>query len=107
VDNPLRALFICYSRDMNRKECPIYSGLIAYFPKALREVAHISFMGSKQHHPDEPLHWDRKKSPDELDSMMRHLIDHANGERCDTDGTLHLAKVCWRCLAQLEKELEK
>jgi hypothetical protein len=91
----------------NRKEIVLYSGLIAYFPKALREVAHISFMGSKQHHPDEPVHWDRAKSPEELDSMMRHLVDHAEGELFDTDGTRHLAKCAWRLLACLEKELEK
>lgn len=90
-----------------RKSIILYTGLLCYFPKALREVAHISFMGSKQHHPDEPVHWDRAKSPDELDSMMRHLIDHAEGEIFDTDGTRHLAKACWRCLAMLQKKLEE
>ena len=92
---------------MNRKEFPIFSGLISYFPKALREVSHISFMGNQQHHPDQPLHWDRSKSTDELNSMMRHLVDYANGEEFDTDGTRHVSKVAWRALAFLEKELEK
>jgi len=39
--------------------------------------------------------------------MMRHLVDYANGEEFDTDGTRHVSKVAWRALAFLEKELEK
>ena len=92
---------------MDRKECPIFSGLIKYFPKALREVSHISYMGNEQHNKGEPLHWARDKSPNELDSMMRHLVDYADGQEFDEDGTRILAKVCWRGLAMLQKELEK
>jgi hypothetical protein len=96
-----------YNKNMNRKEIPIYSGVLCYFPDALKEVAKVSFQGSKQHHPNQPLHWDRNKSTDELDALMRHLIDHAKGEIYDTDGMRHLSKVCWRSLAMLQKELEK
>ena len=86
-----------------RKQIPLYSGLFAYFPDALKEVAKVSYRGSKQHHPDEPMHWDRAKSGDELDALMRHLIDA--GTR-DKDGMRHSAKVAWRSLASLQKELE-
>jgi len=86
-----------------RKQIPLYSGLLKYFPDALCEVAKVSYIGSKQHHPNEPLHWDRNKSTDDLDALMRHLIQA--GE-LDTDGLRHSAKICWRALANLQKELE-
>ena len=87
-----------------RKQIPIFTGLIKYFPKALAEVARVSYIGNQQHHPDKPLHWDRSKSTDELDALTRHLFQA--GET-DTDGMRHSAKVAWRALANLEKELEK
>ena len=87
-----------------RKQIPIYTGLIKYFPKALAEVARVSYIGNQQHHPDKPLHWDRSKSTDELDALTRHLFQA--GET-DTDGMRHSAKVAWRALANLEKELEQ
>lgn len=89
-----------------RKDKPIYSGVIQYFPDALLEMSRVSQAGNDQHHKGEPLHWDRKKSTDELDALMRHLIDHAKGDKYDTDGMLHMAKVCWRSLAYLQKMLE-
>tara|TARA_R100001509_G_scaffold81339_1_gene45837 strand:+ start:1143 stop:1529 length:387 start_codon:yes stop_codon:yes gene_type:complete len=87
-----------------RKQIPIFTGLIKYFPKALAEVARVSYIGNQQHHPDKPLHWDRSKSTDELDALTRHLFQA--GET-DTDGMRHSAKVAWRALANLEKELEQ
>ena len=90
-----------------RKKIPLYSGVIAYFPDALMEVAKVSQVGNDQHNKGEALHWDRSKSQDEPDALMRHLIDHASGNIYDTDGTLHLAKVAWRSLAFLQKYLEE
>jgi len=58
-----------------RKTYPVYSGFIKYFPHAVAAVSHLSYKGNQQHHPDKPLHWDKNKSGDELDAMMRHLID--------------------------------
>ena len=89
-----------------RKSLPVYSGVIAYFPLALMEVARVSRVGNDQHNPGKPLHWDRSKSSDELDACQRHLLDRASGEKFDSDGTRHLAKVIWRASAALEKELE-
>lgn len=91
---------------MNRKQTPIYSGVLKYFPLAIAEIARVSLQGNEQHNPGTPLHWDREKSGDELDALTRHLIDHANGIKFDEDGTRHLAKVAWRALAALQKELE-
>lgn len=87
-----------------RKETPIFTGVLNYFPDAIREVAKCSYAGQQQHNPDKPLAWDRSKSGDELDALSRHLLEAGT---IDTDGIRHSAKVAWRALANLQKELEK
>ena len=94
-----------YETNEERKDTPIFSGVLAYFPDALKEVAKCSFMGQQQHNPDKPLAWDRSKSGNEYDSLTRHLLDSTK-EDFDTDGTLHKAKIVWRALAGLQKHLE-
>ena len=91
--------------EVNRKDIPVFSGVLKYFPDALKEVAKASLAGQKQHNPDKPLAWDRSKSGNEYDCLSRHLID-STIEDYDTDGVLHLAKVAWRALAGLQKHLE-
>ena len=88
----------------NRKATPVFSGVLKYFPNALKEVSKCSKAGNDQHHPDKPLHWDMEKSKDEYDALTRHLIDHTINP-IDDDGMLHLTKVCWRALAGLERYL--
>jgi len=92
------------SKASERKATPVFSGVLKYFPNALKEVAKCSQAGNDQHHPDKPLHWDMNKSKDEYDALTRHLIDHTINP-VDDDGTLHLAKVAWRALAGLERHL--
>ena len=87
-----------------RKETPIFTGVLNYFPDAIREVARCSYVGQQQHNPDKPLAWDRSKSGDELDALSRHLLEAGT---IDTDGIRHSTKVAWRALANLQKELEK
>ena len=87
-----------------RKATPVFSGVLKYFPNALKEVAKCSQAGNDQHHPDKPLHWDMDKSKDEYDALTRHLIDHTINP-LDDDGVLHLTKVAWRALAGLERHL--
>ena len=89
---------------MSRKQRPVYSGLLKYFPDAIMEVARCSWAGNQQHHPDKPLHWDREKSNDHLDALARHLIQAG---QIDDDGISHSAKVAWRALANLQLEIEK
>jgi hypothetical protein len=86
-----------------RKALPVGTGVLDYFPKALMAVAHCSKVGNDQHNAGEPLHWAREKSGDESDALIRHFLDRGT---MDTDGVLHSAKVAWRALAMLEKELE-
>ena len=86
-----------------RKQTPVFTGVLNYFPDAIREVARVSYVGNQQHNPDKPLHWDRSKSGDELDALSRHLLEAGT---IDTDGIRHSAKVAWRALANLQKEIE-
>ena len=87
-----------------RKDTPVFSGVLKYFPNALKAVARASKAGNDQHHPDKPLHWDMSKSKDEYDAMIRHLLDHEENP-VDDDNILHLTKVAWRALAGLERYL--
>jgi len=86
-----------------RKGIPVYSGFVKYFPKAMAEVARLSAIGNEQHNPGTDLHWDRAKSGDEKDALMRHLLEV---DEFDTDGILHATKVAWRAMANLEKTIE-
>lgn len=86
---------------MNRKDFPIFSGVMAYFPKAITYLSHVSKTGNDQHHPNKPLHWDKTKSTDHSDALLRHLVDSVKTPK-DNDGILHIGKVAWRALALLE-----
>jgi hypothetical protein len=87
----------------DRKQRPLFSGVLRYFPDALLEVAHCSYVGNEQHSPGEPLHWAKEKSTDEADALVRHLLEAGT---FDEDGIRHSAKVAWRALALLQRELE-
>ena len=86
-----------------RKGRPVCTGVLDYFPDALQAVAEVSRIGNEQHNPGQPLHWDKSKSKDEADALVRHLLER--GTR-DTDGTRHSAKVAWRALALLQREID-
>lgn len=87
-----------------RKQTPVATGVIDYFPDAMLAIARLSFVGNEQHNPGTALHWDRAKSGDESDALMRHFIQRGT---VDNDGIRHTTKVAWRALALLQKELEK
>ena len=86
-----------------RKALPLASGVLDYFPDALLVVAEVSRVGNEQHHPGAPLHWDKSKSSDEADALLRHLLDRG---KYDSDGLRHSGKVAWRALAMLQRELD-
>jgi len=89
-----------------RKDTPVFTGFMCYFPRAIRYVAQVSLAGNKQHHADKPLHWDMSKSTDEPDALARHLVDCGpNWDNMDDDGILHVGKVAWRANAMLERVL--
>lgn len=101
IQNVLRAL---PSDGGERKQFPITTGVLDYFPLAIAEVARCSKSGNDQHNPGMPLHWARGKSSDHPDCIVRHLIQRGT---LDSDGVRHSAKVAWRALALLQEELER
>jgi hypothetical protein len=50
------------------------------------------------------MHWDRSKSTDHRNKIMRHLIDT---DGVDDKGMDHWAMVCWRALAGYQEYLER
>jgi len=94
------------NKHQERKDTPVFSGACMYFPNAIKYVSQVSLAGNQQHHPDKHLHWDKSKSKDEPDALLRHLIDAGiDGKNLDDDGILHLGKTAWRALAYLERVL--
>jgi hypothetical protein len=77
-----------------RKEYPIYSGFLQYFPAAIAAIANHSYKGNQKHNPGLPLHHDRAKSDDEPDALARHLME---GD---------LVGMAWRAMSLLQKHLE-
>ncbi len=90
--------------DAERKKLPLGTGVLDYFPKAMLAVAEASYAATQQHHPGGPMHWDRSKSTDHVNCMLRHFLDRGTK---DSDGVRHSAKMVWRAMAILEEEIEK
>ena len=88
----------------SRKNFPIATGVLDYFPDALVAISQVSKAGNDQHNPGLPLRWTRSKSGDESDTCMRHFLQRGT---FDTDGQRHTAKAAWRMLALLQKEIEQ
>src|ERR1700735_4901876 len=94
-----------------RKEYPMATGLHDYFPDALAEVAHVSWMGNEKHNPGEPLHWSRGKSTDHADCIARHLDERGGFDTTIITGeprlVRHSAALAWRALALCQEEMER
>jgi hypothetical protein len=93
--------------DKARKALPIFRGPLMYFPDAIAAVAAVCKAGNDQHNPGQPMHWAREKSTEQMDTALRHMMDHGMGVQVDIDGTWHLAKAAWRILAELQLAIEK
>ncbi len=92
--------------DKARKELPVFTGPLMYFPDAIAEVARVCKIGNDQHNPGEPMHWARGKSMDQMNTALRHMMDHGTGNTKDGDA-YHLAKAAWRILAELQLTIER
>lgn len=100
----IQDVLVALPRDASgRKDIPITTGVLDYFPAAVAEIARVSKAGNDQHNPGQPLHWARGKSSDHADCITRHLIQRGT---VDTDGMRHTAKMAWRALALLQEEIE-
>ena len=86
-----------------RKKLPIGTGVLDYFPLTMAEIAKASLAGNRQHMPGDVLHWDRSKSSDDFDAMIRHAL-----QRNDPDAgeVSHVGAMAWRACAVAEKILE-
>lgn len=101
--NPHKRLLSNLSSE-KRKEYPIITGVLDYFPDAIAMVSHVSYLGNLKHNPGQPLHWSRGKSADHLDCIGRHMVER---KEIETDNIIHLANAAWRTLAELQIALEK
>ena len=90
----------------SRNEYPIAEGCLDYFPNALAEVARLSFIATEQHHPGEDMHWDRSKSTNHADKILRHLVDRGGSFFIGDHVVPHSVAVAWRALALLQEEME-
>lgn len=88
-----------------RKDIPVTTGVLDYFPAAIAAVAAVSKAGNDKHNPGEPLHWSRGKSTDQADCIARHLIERGGID--PETGMRHSAQLAWRALAFLQLELEE
>lgn len=94
---------------------PVYRGCVAYFPRALMEVALVSAYGSQKYS------WQGWRSvPNGInrykDALGRHICKEGIEGVWDLEilndpkypGRIrHLAQVCWNALAALELELDE
>ena len=91
-----------------RKNYPLLSGLLKYFPAALAGVSNTSKVGNDKHNAGQPLHHARWKSMDHGDCILRHLMDTEDllaamnrGDK-EVDEKMVLTEVnqlVWRALA--------
>lgn len=89
-----------------RKDLPIVTGVLDYFPAALAEVAKVSKAGNDKHNPGEPLHHARSKSHDHADALVRHLMQRGEFDEVGGVRLRHTAEAAWRALALLQQEIE-
>lgn len=98
-----------------RKQIPIFSGCVKYFPAAIAGIARISKAGNDKHNPGQELHHDRNKSLDHSDCILRHLMDVADaiaalerGENTNPEMILaEVSSLAWRALAYSQALHEK
>lgn len=93
----------------NRKDSPVFSGVMQYFPNALMVISNHSKRGNDKHNPGQPLHWAKEKSNDHADCIARHLIDIGPNwdAKDDETGSYHATALAWRALALLETLLTR
>lgn len=93
------------------QKLPVYSGVIAYFPRAIAEIARLSQSGAVKHGHDCEREgiinenytvrmWD--------DAAGRHQLEYAKGNTHDEEmNSLHRTNEVWCKLAALEKILQE
>lgn len=100
-----------------RKNYPIFRGVLRYFPAAIAGVAKTSKLGNDKHNPGQELHHARSKSADHGDCIVRHLMDVQDLLAMDERGELtpkgvedlltEASSMVWRALAYSQELHEK
>lgn len=106
-----------------RKDFPLLTVLVAYFPDAVEALVALCVQGNIQHKvddsavnpfklPEDTITWDRSKSTDNGNTAMRHLWDHNRAKRgvgsvIDNDKVLHIVKAFWRAGAEAQLTIER
>lgn len=108
--------------DKARKMMPIFRYLTRYFPKAHREVAKVCVVNNVRYNPERQpadINWARGKSPDQLGSAFRHMLEsEVDGKVFEEvppdvaaltgiDRVYVLAEAMWRIGAALELTIEQ
>lgn len=93
---------------LERKNHPLSSGCLKYFPAALAGVAKVSKLGNDKHNPGQEMHHARGKSSDHSDCILRHLMDTEDllanlkrnpGSVSAEQVLLEASQLAWRALA--------
>jgi hypothetical protein len=107
--------------DKARKMVPLFAYLTRYFPKAHREVTKVCVVNNVRYNPDRApadINWARGKSPDQLGSAFRHMMEReVDGKVFETvppdvakltgiERVYVLAEAMWRLGAALEQDIE-
>lgn len=90
-----------------RKNYPMLSGCLKYFPAALAGVAKTSKLGNDKHNPGQEMHHARGKSTDHGDCIIRHMTDTEDLLAMQRRGLpitkeqilLEVNQLAWRALA--------
>lgn len=108
--------------DKARKMLPIFDYFTRYFPKAHREITKVCVANNVRYNPERApndINWARGKSPNQLGSGFRHMLESAVDGKVFEDVPPEIAAVvgfdkvyvlaenAWRALAALELEIEK
>lgn len=99
---PRRFLSLLTSEE--RKQYPVTTGFMDYFPDAMAIVSNVSWRGNNKHNPGQPLHWARGKSGDHADCQGRHMLERG---ALDAEGIEHMAQKAWRAMAELQEYMEQ
>lgn len=97
------------TKKQNAGKAPVFQGVIAYFPRALKKVAEVSEFGRSKYGASwDTKGWQDVPVGDLQDALARHLCDRIiDGEINRADGEcLHLAQQAWEALASLEVYLQ-
>lgn len=96
-----------------RKNIPMATGVLGYFPAALAAVATTSKKGNDKHNAGQPMHHARGKSNDHADCIVRHAMDiqdllalverdewkSGEGKQLSEQLRTELGQLAWRALA--------